>query len=264
MAPRSGAELHPPRGVRGGRALRSRRRERVDFGLGERHPEGGLAAELLVGGQQLLADLGEPEVGVVDAVDVERRVGAGEARSRRRAVFDLVDRASRSSPSRARELARRRGTGPRSRRPARSARAACCSSNSVGSSQALRRFDRRPHLRRVEPGAPPRQPVRHRRPRRLASPPPPSSSDPRGSAARGLRTRGLRARSASSAGLEWRGLAASRQRRTRPRTASASDAGDPAARYRLRRPWCLGSRAGRPRTRAARSAGSLAPEPFAP
>jgi hypothetical protein len=57
--------------------------ERVDSGLRERCAERGGAAELVVGGEQLLAGLREREVPVVDALDVQRGVFGGEARARR-------------------------------------------------------------------------------------------------------------------------------------------------------------------------------------
>ncbi len=55
-------------------------RQGVDFRLRERCAERVRAAELVVAGEQLLADLREAEVGVVDALDVQRDVCAGEAR----------------------------------------------------------------------------------------------------------------------------------------------------------------------------------------
>jgi hypothetical protein len=77
--------------------------ERGDFGGCERRAEAGAAAEPLVVDRQLLADLREVVVGVVDALDVEVDVGAGEARGGWGAVLDLLDGSADELPAAGRE-----------------------------------------------------------------------------------------------------------------------------------------------------------------
>src|ERR1700683_4413064 len=95
----SRAELDPDVWVQAVAGLGVRAGEGIHFASRERGAERAGTAELVEARQQLLADLREAEVAVVDALDVQRDVGAGEGGGWGGGAFDLFDRSVDQLPS---------------------------------------------------------------------------------------------------------------------------------------------------------------------